>query len=175
MAAAGISRRPRGNWPGEAAAGTLAPAELDEAAFAACLTTAGRGEPDLFIRTGGERRISNFLLWDLAYTELWFTDTLWPDFDEAVYEGAIADFAGRQRRFGRTSAQLERQLMLGQRVHDGDRPGGGARGRTAAAAAGVRGRGPRADDPGRRLGMGDARRARVERRPHRRTLAPVRS
>ena len=90
---------------GQVAAGTLEPAKLDEAAFAACLTTAGRVEPDLFIRTGGERRISNFLLWDLAYTELWFTDTLWPDFDESTYEGALADFAGRQRRFGRTAAQ----------------------------------------------------------------------
>ena len=87
-------------------AGTLEPGSIDEAAFAECLTTAGRTEPDLFIRTGGERRISNFLLWDLAYTEFWFTDTLWPDFDESTYEGALADFAGRQRRFGRTAAQL---------------------------------------------------------------------
>jgi undecaprenyl diphosphate synthase len=91
---------------GRAAAGTLDPQMLDETALAACLATAGRVEPDLFIRTGGERRISNFLLWDLAYTELWFTDTLWPDFDESAYEGALADFAGRQRRFGRTAAQL---------------------------------------------------------------------
>jgi undecaprenyl diphosphate synthase len=91
---------------GNCVAGTLAPGQLDEAAFAACLSTAGRAEPDLFIRTGGERRISNFLLWDLAYTELWFTDTLWPDFDESTYESALTDFAGRQRRFGRTSTQL---------------------------------------------------------------------
>ncbi len=91
---------------GKLVAGTLDPGKLDEQAFAECLTTAGRAEPDLFIRTGGERRISNFLLWDLAYTELWFTDTLWPDFDESIYEGALADFAGRQRRFGRTAAQL---------------------------------------------------------------------
>jgi len=93
---------------GKVASGTMEEGALDESAFAACLTTAGREEPDLFIRTGGERRISNFLLWDLAYTELWFTDTLWPDFDQAAYEGALADFAGRQRRFGRTSAQLGR-------------------------------------------------------------------
>ncbi len=92
---------------GKAQAGTLDPRKLDEAAFAGSLATAGREPPDLFIRTGGERRISNFLLWDLAYTELWFTDTLWPDFDESIYESAIADFAGRQRRFGRTSDQLE--------------------------------------------------------------------
>ena len=88
------------------AAGTLAPGMIDEAAISGCLTMAGRTEPDLFIRTGGERRISNFLLWDLAYTELWFTDTLWPDFDESTYEAALADFAGRQRRFGRISTQL---------------------------------------------------------------------
>ncbi len=92
---------------GMAQAGTLDPQLLDEAAFAGSLTTAGREQPDLFIRTGGERRISNFLLWDLAYTELWFTDTLWPDFDESIYESALADFAGRQRRFGRTAAQLQ--------------------------------------------------------------------
>ena len=91
---------------GKVFAGTMKPEELDEAALAACLTTAGRVEPDLFIRTGGERRISNFLLWDLAYTELWFTDTLWPDFNESIYENALADFASRQRRFGRTAAQL---------------------------------------------------------------------
>ncbi len=88
------------------AAGHIDPATIDEAALAGNLAIAGRAEPDLFIRTGGERRISNFLLWDLAYTELWFTDTLWPDFDEACFEAAIADFAGRQRRFGRTAAQL---------------------------------------------------------------------
>jgi undecaprenyl diphosphate synthase len=91
---------------GMVVAGTMEAEELDEAALAGCLTTAGRVEPDLFIRTGGERRISNFMLWDLAYTELWFTDTLWPDFDDATYEGALADFATRQRRFGRTAAQL---------------------------------------------------------------------
>jgi undecaprenyl diphosphate synthase len=64
-------------------------------------------EPDLFIRTGGEQRISNFLLWQLAYTELYFTDTLWPDFDAAALEAAIQSFQQRERRFGRTSDQLE--------------------------------------------------------------------
>jgi undecaprenyl diphosphate synthase len=64
-------------------------------------------EPDLFIRTGGEQRISNFLLWQLAYTELYFTETLWPDFDGAALDEAIASFARRERRFGRTSEQLE--------------------------------------------------------------------
>jgi len=64
-------------------------------------------EPDLFIRTGGEKRISNFLLWQLAYTELYFTDTLWPDFDAAALDQAFASYRGRERRFGRTSEQLE--------------------------------------------------------------------
>lgn len=65
-------------------------------------------EPDLFIRTGGEERISNFLLWQLAYTELYFTPTLWPDFDTAEFDKAIASFQQRERRFGRTSEQLEK-------------------------------------------------------------------
>ena len=63
-------------------------------------------EPDLFIRTGGEQRISNFLLWQLAYCELYFTDTFWPDFDEATLDEAIASYRKRERRFGRTSEQL---------------------------------------------------------------------
>ncbi len=63
-------------------------------------------EPDLFIRTGGEKRISNFLLWQLAYTELYFTDTLWPDFNEAAFNLAIDSYQQRERRFGRTSEQL---------------------------------------------------------------------
>ncbi len=64
-------------------------------------------EPDLFIRTGGEQRISNFLLWQLAYTELYFTDTLWPDFDAAALDRAIASYQDRERRFGRTSEQVQ--------------------------------------------------------------------
>jgi undecaprenyl diphosphate synthase len=64
-------------------------------------------EPDLFIRTGGEKRISNFLLWQLAYTELYFTDTLWPDFDAGELDLAIESYQQRERRFGRTSEQLE--------------------------------------------------------------------
>ena len=64
-------------------------------------------EPDLFIRTGGEQRISNFLLWQLAYTELYFTDILWPDFDKDAFNNAMTSFAERQRRFGQTSEQLE--------------------------------------------------------------------
>lgn len=65
-------------------------------------------EPDLFIRTGGEKRISNFLLWQLAYTELYFTDTLWPDFDEAALQAAFESYRARERRFGRTSEQLQK-------------------------------------------------------------------
>ncbi len=67
----------------------------------------GIPEPDLFIRTGGEERISNFLLWHLAYTEFYFTEILWPDFDTAAFEAALASFARRQRRFGRTGEQVE--------------------------------------------------------------------
>jgi undecaprenyl diphosphate synthase len=63
-------------------------------------------DPDLLIRTGGEKRISNFLLWQAAYSELYFTDKLWPEFDEAALDEAIADYAGRERRFGRTSEQI---------------------------------------------------------------------
>jgi len=65
-------------------------------------------EPDLFIRTGGEQRISNFLIWQLAYSELYFTDTLWPDFDRQAFELALDSFAGRQRRFGHTGEQIEK-------------------------------------------------------------------
>jgi len=91
-----------------AAAGTLDPDAIDEAAFSAQLGLADLPEPDLFIRTGGDRRISNFLLWQMAYTELWFTETLWPDMDEAELQRALADFATRERRFGLTSAQRAR-------------------------------------------------------------------
>lgn len=65
-------------------------------------------DPDLFIRTGGEQRISNFLIWQLAYSELYFTDTLWPDFDRDAFELALNSFAGRQRRFGHTGEQIEK-------------------------------------------------------------------
>lgn len=86
--------------------GDLSVAEIDEARFTAALSTGDAPAPDLFIRTGGERRISNFLMWQLAYAELYFTDTLWPEFDEAGLQLAFADFAGRQRRFGMTGDQV---------------------------------------------------------------------
>ena len=80
--------------------------EISEATLAEYLSMAYAPEPDLFIRTGGEQRISNFLLWQLAYTELYFADTLWPDFDAAALDLAIASYRQRERRFGRTSEQL---------------------------------------------------------------------
>jgi len=67
-------------------------------------------EPDLFIRTGGEQRISNFLLWQLAYTELYFTDALWPDFDTPALDAAITSYQKRERRFGRTSEQVSQAV-----------------------------------------------------------------
>jgi len=80
---------------------------MTEAALAQQLSIADVPEPDLFIRTGGEQRISNFLLWQLAYTELYFTDTLWPDFDAKALDAAIASYRTRERRFGRTSEQVQ--------------------------------------------------------------------
>jgi undecaprenyl diphosphate synthase len=88
------------------AAGTLEPAAVDEAALGGELALAGAPDPDLFIRTGGEQRLSNFLLWNLAYTELYFCDTLWPDFDQTELERALRYFASRQRRFGLTGDQV---------------------------------------------------------------------
>ncbi len=81
--------------------------EIAEADLAPYLAMSYAPEPDLFIRTGGEQRISNFLLWQLAYSELYFTETLWPDFDAAALDAAIASYRSRERRFGRTSEQVE--------------------------------------------------------------------
>jgi undecaprenyl diphosphate synthase len=81
--------------------------EIREEDLAPYLAMSYAPEPDLFIRTGGEQRISNFLLWQLAYTELYFTETLWPDFDGAALDAAIASYRSRERRFGRTSEQVE--------------------------------------------------------------------
>jgi len=84
----------------EAAAGRLRSEAINEALFETCLTTAGMPDPDLLIRTSGEKRISNFLLWQSAYAELVFTDVLWPDFDRRHLEEAIREFNRRERRFG---------------------------------------------------------------------------
>ncbi len=86
-------------------AGQLAPEAITEESIAAELSSAGIPDPDLFIRTGGEQRLSNFLLWQSAYAELYFTDTLWPEFGKEAFEQALASFASRQRRFGQTSEQ----------------------------------------------------------------------
>ncbi len=93
----------------DAAAGTLSPAAIDEAQIAQRLALAGIPDPDLLIRTGGEQRISNFLLWNLAYTELYFCDALWPEFSGAHLDAAFEYFAQRERRFGKTSGQLAAQ------------------------------------------------------------------
>ena len=90
----------------DVAAGRLSPAQIDETALATRLALADQPEPDLFIRTGGDVRISNFLLWQLAYTELWFTEILWPDLDVTTLRQAVDDFVSRERRFGLTSAQV---------------------------------------------------------------------
>lgn len=90
----------------EAAEGTLAPEAIDEAAVAERLATRGMPDPELLIRTSGEQRISNFLLWQIAYAELWFTPVLWPDFRKEHFFQAVLDFQGRERRFGMTSSQV---------------------------------------------------------------------
>jgi undecaprenyl diphosphate synthase len=91
----------------EIAIGALDPNAIDEARFAGALETAKLPPVDLLIRTGGERRISNFLIWDSAYSELYFSDVLWPAFDTAELDRALVFYAQRQRRFGRTGEQVE--------------------------------------------------------------------
>jgi undecaprenyl diphosphate synthase len=83
--------------------------DFTEEQLAPHLAMAYAPEPDLFIRTGGEERISNFLLWQLAYSELYFTDTFWPDFNPAALDNAIESYQSRERRFGRTGAQLAKK------------------------------------------------------------------
>lgn len=90
----------------EVQAGKLEPAAIDEALFHRATQLADWPDPDLFIRTGGETRVSNFLLWQIAYAELYFTDTLWPDFDAKALDAALDDYRRRERRFGRTGAQV---------------------------------------------------------------------
>jgi undecaprenyl diphosphate synthase len=91
----------------DVAAGRLQPESVTEELISSRLSLPDLPEPDLFIRSGGERRISNYLLWQLAYTELYFTDCLWPDFDEIEFDKALESFATRQRRFGMTGDQVE--------------------------------------------------------------------
>ena len=91
----------------KALAGEIGEADVDAELLARHTCLAELPEPDLFIRTGGEQRISNFMIWQLAYTELYFTDVLWPDFNKLEFDRAIDWFAGRQRRFGRTGEQIE--------------------------------------------------------------------
>ena len=98
----------------QVAAGKLNSQDIDEQSIAEHLSLSDLPEPDLFIRTGGEQRISNFLIWQLAYTELYFTHILWPDFDREEYARALQSFASRQRRFGQTGAQI---LEMEQRGH----------------------------------------------------------
>ena len=92
---------------GRVAAGEIAVDDIDDDAISGELALAGSPDPDLLIRTGGEQRISNFLLWNLAYAELWFCDTLWPDFAETDFDQALEFFANRERRYGHTGDQVE--------------------------------------------------------------------
>jgi undecaprenyl diphosphate synthase len=87
-------------------AGRLSPEDIDESTLEGELSFPDLPLPDLFIRTGGEQRLSNFLLWQAAYTELYFTSVLWPDFDASQFSRALESFSGRQRRFGRTGEQV---------------------------------------------------------------------
>lgn len=91
----------------EAAQGIIKPEEIDDKMFASRLTTAQLSDPDLLIRTGGEQRISNFLLWQLSYAEFYFTDEYWPDFNKESLCKAIIDFQNRERRYGKTSEQVQ--------------------------------------------------------------------
>ncbi|NOZ36813.1 MAG: isoprenyl transferase [Gammaproteobacteria bacterium] len=92
----------------KAVAGEIPASTITNEMIEAELSMSELPDPDLFIRTGGEQRISNFLIWQLAYTELYFTDTLWPAFDRNAFDKALASFAGRQRRFGHTGDQIEK-------------------------------------------------------------------
>ena len=91
----------------EVQGGHLQPEDITPRLLQSCLATGELPLPDLCIRTGGEHRVSNFLLWQMAYSELYFSDLLWPDFKHDAMRAALADFAKRQRRFGKTSEQVE--------------------------------------------------------------------
>ena len=95
------------NLAARVASGELAGDAIDEQALSNELQLAGAPDPDLLIRTGGEQRVSNFLLWNLAYAELWFTDVLWPEFGKDEFDQALSYYATKQRRYGQTSTQVE--------------------------------------------------------------------
>lgn len=107
------------------AAGTD-PADLDEAVVSRHLYAPDMGDPDLIIRTSGEFRLSNFLLWQSAYSELFFSEALWPDFDDAEFRRALTDYAARERRFGRRQAEDGGRTEGDERAEDGGRTEGGA-------------------------------------------------
>ena len=90
----------------EAAKGTIQPEDIDDAVFSSYLSTSDMPDPDLLIRTGGDLRVSNYLLWQIAYSELYFTSKYWPDFTKEDFVDAIADFQARERRYGKTSEQV---------------------------------------------------------------------
>lgn len=102
-----------GRWDIVAAASRLAAANtsITEASLAGALSLAHCPDPDLVIRTGGEKRLSNFVMWQAAYSELYFSDLMWPDFDEAALDVALLDYASRERRFGRTSPQISEHTL----------------------------------------------------------------
>ena len=93
----------------EAAAGKLQPEDINDALLSSRMSTAGMPDPDLLIRTGGDLRVSNYLLWQIAYSELYFTSKYWPDFTKEDFVDAIADFQGRERRYGKTSEQVKNE------------------------------------------------------------------
>ena len=115
---------------------------FSETDFAPYLSMAYAPEPDLFIRTGGEQRISNFLVWQLAYTELWFTETFWPDFDVRTLDEAIASYRQRERRFGRTSEQVRQAAFPRVALPVMPQAEEGTGGRTAAPGAHLQGVAP---------------------------------
>jgi len=108
----------------QCSSGSIRVTDIDEARFAASTQLGGLPEADLMIRTGGEQRISNFLLWQLAYTEFYFTDELWPDFNAVSLNRAIESYRKRERRFGRTSEQLAGEQAQAGPLHES---GGDAR------------------------------------------------
>ena len=106
----GILLTPQQRLRKKVAAGEMAAEDITEELMAEQMSMADQGELDLMIRTGGDLRISNFLLWQAAYAELYFTDTLWPDFNEAAFADAIACYVARERRFGCTGEQIKQLL-----------------------------------------------------------------